>query len=148
MGKPWFFSKLDTTMLWGLHPSARTPLAAETIYAKTHEKVQDRYACILPWAQLCQQHPTSLKISLVAAVTHKSHSYRMILDLSFAKPLSKTNSLNATTHTSKTPIHLIQNLGWILACLIHALALAPTGLPILFCKLKIIGWGLAPACIQ
>ena len=114
--------------------------AATAIRTETLEKIADGNAKMTPWSQLQHNYPPGLKISPAAMVLHKSQSYWMILDLSFVHNHSDrhTPSVNESTSTSMAPLATMQNLGWILPCLIATLANAPPGSPFLFAKLGIM----------
>jgi len=86
-----------------------------------------------------KKHPPNLKLSLLAAVPHKSCEYQAILDLSFQLWLGGIllPSVNATTipHANE---QAMKQLGHVLPWIITTIAtLAPENGPIFFAKLDI-----------
>ena len=83
---------------------------------------------------------TNTKISPIAAIPHKSHLYRMILNLSSKGQRGTTapSSVNELTDETAAPNESMDELGHVLGRIIYAAATDPTDAgPILFCKLDI-----------
>ena len=74
---------MDAAVEKGPHLSAREPGAAEQFRKEAREKEAQGFCRILKWKTLRRDPPRDLKISPLAAVPHKSRSWRAILDLSF-----------------------------------------------------------------
>ena len=119
-GDPWTIDELDAAVANGAHPSANTPEAAEALHKETMEQIDGGFARLIPWKVLRAKLLEQLKISPIAAIPHKSRSYRKIVDLSFA--LQDLPSVNDATDESQAPLHAMNELGWVLPRIIHALA--------------------------
>ena len=95
---------------------------------------------LVAWDNIKHDPPPKLKISLIAAIPHKSQGYWMILDLSYGITLNgiRHPSVNESTNPDITPTHALKELGHILPRLIYAITTAPdTKGPVLFSKLDI-----------
>jgi hypothetical protein len=96
----------------------------------------------LTYAELKLDPPKKLKISPIAAIPHKSHAYRMILDLSHGVRLQGVThpSVNEATNPTVAPSESMAELGRnVLPRLIYAVATPPyANGPILFYKLDIL----------
>lgn len=132
-GEDWTLEQVDAAVAHGAHPSASEPEAAEALHLETLEQVEGGFARLIPWKVLRGQLQRKLKISPIAAIPHKSRSYRKIVDLSFA--LDDLPAVNDSTNTSTAPLHAMNELGWVLPRLIHAMATVPeTNGPLLMAK--------------
>lgn len=139
LGAPWIAahhvqsSNSDEAVANGAHPSASTPEAATTLYNKTMDQIESGFARLIPWRLLREQLVKQLKVSPIAAIPHKSCSYRKIVDLSFA--LEGVDPVNEATDETTAPLRAMNELGWALPRIIHALATVPTNNgPILLAK--------------
>jgi hypothetical protein len=140
MGEQWSRDMLNAAIQKGAHPSAMLPEAAAQLRAETLEKVAQGYARLVRWDDIKDNPPPNLKISPIAAIPHKSRTWRMILDLSHGVTLNgiKHASVNDATNKSVAPAEAMAELGRVLPRLIYAVANAPDGQgPILFSKLDI-----------
>lgn len=82
MGERWSMNMLNAAIRKGAHPAAMLPEAATQLRAETLEKVEQGYARLIRWSDIKDKPPPNLKISPIAAIPHKSRTWRMILDLS------------------------------------------------------------------
>jgi len=57
--------------------------ASECLWAEALEKVDQGLAQLVNWDTIKDDQPVNLKIFPLAAIPHKSHKFRAILDLSF-----------------------------------------------------------------
>jgi hypothetical protein len=139
----WTIEQLDAAVAYGAHPSAESPTAATALREESMEKVNQKFAQLIPWKKLRQLIVQGLhqntKVSPIAAIPHKSRLFRMILDLSSkGQRRNKTKSVNELTNEAAAPSHSMDELGNVLGRFIYLLATAdPTGPPMLFCKLDI-----------
>ena len=142
----WTLQQLDQAVAYGAHPSAETPEAAQALRAEALEKVQQKFAKLVPWKQLrrhiLEGRKKHTKISPIAAIPHKSRLFRMILDLSSKGQCHKghvpTKSVNELTNEDAAPMQSMNQLGKTLGRIIYAVATCSTDQgPILFCKLDI-----------
>jgi hypothetical protein len=139
-GPDWHPDLLDEAVRRGAHPSAQDPIAAEALYKETMDKVAQGFARIVPWKDLRKHLPAKLKVSPIAAIPHKSRSFRMILDLSFGFRLVELvhPSVNDNTLDAAAPLEAMAELGRVLPRIIQALATTPSNdVPILLAKLDI-----------
>ena len=135
-GPDWSLDRLDEAITRGAHASAQDPAAADALMKETMEQVNQGFARIVPWSQLRKIMSRRLKLSPIAAIPHKSRDYRKILDLSFA--LDELLSVNEATDEPNAPLHAMNELGWVLPRLIHAMAtLATDDGPLLMCKVDL-----------
>ena len=135
-GKPWTLEHIHAAVARGNHPSARTDDAIACIQAETLEKVKQGYARLVSWDDIKDDPPPNLKISPVAAIPHKSRTYRTILDLSYQLLVAgiPLPSVNAATK-KLAPAQSMKELGNVLPRLIAAVAKAtPTTDHIFFAK--------------
>jgi hypothetical protein len=139
-GPDWDLELLDKAVRRGAHPSAKEPLAAEALQTETMGKVDEGFAQLIPWRVLRERLPPKLKISLIAAIPHKSRLFRSILALSYGFWLHQNDhpSANDSTTDTSAPVHSMSELGKVLPRIIHALASVPDEpMPFLFAKLNI-----------
>ena len=138
-GEAWSVEDMEAAVSKGPHMSALQPLAAAQFCAEALEKEQLGFCRIVKWADLRKNPPQKLKISPLAAVPHKSRSWRAILDLSFELTVNgrRLPSVNTASKALAPPAALDQ-MGEALPRLIAAVAAAPaTGGDLLFAKLDI-----------
>ena len=128
----WTLEELDEAIEYNAHPSARTKEAAAELYKETQDKVAQGFAKVIPWRLLRQEYKNKrhLKVSPIAAIPHKSRSYRMILDLSARGRKRRRDgtvrpSVNETTIKEAAPLKSMAQLGSVLPRCIHMLATAP-----------------------
>jgi hypothetical protein len=139
-GEPWTMEMLEAAIAKGSHPSARVPEAAAQLRSETLEKVEQGYARLELWEELKKNPPRNLKVSPVAAIPHKSRTYRCILDLSHGVRLGKEKfaSVNESTNPMTAPRLSMAQLGNVLPRLICFVATAPVERgPLVFSKLDI-----------
>jgi hypothetical protein len=93
-------------------------------------------ARVVLWDNIRWNHLWHLKVSLVAAIPHKSRAYRLILDLSFKLHLENGGLVDLVNNTMEkwTPRGAIDQLGHLLKRLIHAFAEADNDAVILMAK--------------
>jgi len=92
--------------------------------AEVNDKVKSGQAKLVLWDSIKDNPPAELKISLIAAIPHKSKQFCSILDLSFNLLLKQGGIIllvNSTT-TKIAPKGAINQLGHSLNCIIHAFA--------------------------
>jgi len=134
--KSWTIDILMATIQCGNHMSAQIPEVAKCLQEEALEKVQQGYAHIIKWDDVAQDLHPNVKISPLAAVQHKSHTYHAILDLSFQSHISKLklNSINGTTNPCLLHQSMDQ-LGKVLPHFVHQIACTdPDPSPIYFAK--------------
>jgi hypothetical protein len=68
----WMMEMFEAAIHKGAHPSALIPEAAKQLREETLEKVAQGYARLVTWAAIKHTPPKMLKISLIAAIPHKS----------------------------------------------------------------------------
>ena len=103
------------------------PEAIKIILKETNDKLHLGQARILKWGELKKKLPPTLKISPLAASPHKSHSNRLILNLSYSQRVSTGQyvpSINESTNTSTALLASMKELGWVLPQIIYTLAVA------------------------
>jgi hypothetical protein len=83
----------------GPHQSAQTPEARAALREETLRKIEQGFAKKVRYGDIKNAFPKQLKVSPVAAIPHKSKSYRVILDLSFNLLMNSIflKSVNETT---------------------------------------------------
>jgi hypothetical protein len=135
-GEDWSMERLEEAIVRGAHASAKDPAAAKALMAETMEQVTQGFARLVPWSKLKKAMTRKLKLSPIAAIPHKSRDFRKILDLSFA--LDGLLSVNDATNADLAPLEAMNELGWVLPRLIHAMATTSTDDgPLLLCKLDL-----------
>ena len=135
-GPHWTSTQLAQAIDYGSHVSATTPEAITQLGQELREKEALRQVRLVPWASIRDDPPRELKISPIAMVPHKSRTYRVILDLSFAcrdASGNKSRSVNSTTRKT-APAASIDQLGQALMRIIYAFATAPANQPIFMAK--------------
>jgi len=81
--KPWTKEEIWEALACGPHQSSLSPKALAHFANEAVEKVRTRQAHIVLWGDIKDNPPEQLKISLIAAILHKSKAFRSMLDLSF-----------------------------------------------------------------
>jgi hypothetical protein len=119
-GDQWSIEMLNAAIRKGAHPSAMLPEAATQLRDETLEKVAQGYARLVRWEDIKANPPPNLKISPIAAIPHKSRTWRMILDLSHGVTLNgiRHASVNEATNKSVAPVQAMAELGRVLPQLI------------------------------
>ncbi len=75
--------KGEEAVEWGPHQLAKSPDALEHFAEEIKEKNQKNQAHLVAWNDIKDNPPAQLKISPIAAISHKSKACQSILDLSF-----------------------------------------------------------------
>jgi len=123
-GTHWMHEQMQAAVDRGPHQMALTNDAIAHFRAEVDKKVKIGQAKIVTWDSIKQNPPAELKISLIAAIPHKSKQFCSILDLSFNLRLKQGGivpSVNATT-VKTAPKGAIHQLGHSLTRIIHAFA--------------------------
>ena len=81
-GQPWSQEEIQQAIEYGAHPSATDPAAATELRKEALEREAMGVVKIVKWDDIKDNPPASLKVSPVAAIPHKSRSFRFILNLS------------------------------------------------------------------
>ena len=138
-GPNWTREQIEGAIARGPHPTAKDPTAIDAIRAETTEKAAAGLLRLVPWHDIEKNLPPKLKVSPIAAIPHKSRSYRMILDLSWAISSGKFKAVPVNEATVQlAPQEAMAQLARVLPRLIWALAKAPEELgAFLFAKLDI-----------
>ena len=75
----WTIEQLDQAVAYGAHPSAERPEAARALREEALEKVEQKFAKLVPWKELRKQIVAGLKkrvkASPIAAIPHKSQLF-------------------------------------------------------------------------
>ena len=74
-GLDWLQDHIEADIQKGPHASALEPDALKALHEETTEKVQNKYAKIVCFGEICQNLPDKLKISPVAMIPHKSRLF-------------------------------------------------------------------------
>jgi hypothetical protein len=83
-GKNWTREEMWEAADRGPHQgSATTPEAIAHFAAEITENLRKNQARLVTWDDIKNDPPPQLKISLIAAIPHKSKAFCLILDLSF-----------------------------------------------------------------
>jgi hypothetical protein len=123
-GKPWTLAEMQEAVDCGPHQSALTNKAIAHFKGGVKEKVRIGQAILVAWDSIKDNPPPELKISSIAAISHKSIQYWLILDLSFHLRLQQGGilpSVNPTT-VKTAPKGAIDQRDHSLTCIIHAFA--------------------------
>jgi hypothetical protein len=108
----------------GPHQYALSPKEIAHFETEAAEKVKTNQKRLVLWDDIKDNPPKELKISLIAAIPHKSKAFRSILDLSFCLQLKNGGvhaSVNDTTE-KMAPAGAIYQIGKSLLQIIHAFA--------------------------
>ena len=138
-GKPWTKEVIEAAIRHGPHQSARSHDARAALREETLRKIEQGFAIKVRYGDIKNAIPEQLKISPVAAIPHKSKSYRVILDLSFNLMMNNMflKSVNETTK-KMAPQETMVQLGLTLKRLIATMAdNYDLSKPFQFCKLDI-----------
>jgi len=104
----------------GNHALAQALEAACCLWEEAMEKVHQGYAHVVRWDEVAQDPHPNLKISLLAAVPHKSHKYHAILDLSFQLCIGKLKLDSVNSATNPHLLHKsMDQMGKVLPCLVY-----------------------------
>ena len=111
-GPPWYKAQIEAAIQHGPHKSARSLGACKAQRAEALTKVSQGFAKVIKYGDICANIPPQLKVSPAACIPHKSHKFRVILDLSFRLRYKNTfiNSVNDTT-TPQEPAEAMGQLG-------------------------------------
>jgi len=101
-GPSWTAEHLEAAILRGPHISAKSAEAARCLWEEAMEKVVQGEAEVIKWDDIKANLHPKLKISPLAAVLHKSHMFRAILDWSFQ--LHINGILFPSVNKATTPI--------------------------------------------
>ncbi len=112
-GKPWTKTKMWEAVARGPHRSALSPEAISHFKAEATEKVRTKQAQLVQWDDIKDNPPKELKISLIAAIPHKSKDFRSILDQSFRLRLKNGGVLASVNNTTEkmAPASAINQIG-------------------------------------
>ncbi len=135
-GDSWTMAMLEAAIARGNHSSAQTPEAVCCLRDEALEKVQQGYARIVKWDDIRDKHHPNLKISPLAAVPHKSRTYRAILDLSFQLRVGNIKLPSVNSETKRRSNHTsMEQMGKVLPRLVYQVARADPSLgPLYFAK--------------
>ena len=139
-GRDWTIEEMQAAIEKGPHISALDPVAITALRAETLERVAEGLCRRVPWNTIKENPPPNLKISPLAAIPHKSRSFRMILDLSYELKVNnnKLRSVNDASDKSLAPQHAMFELGNVIPRIIWQMASAPdNGVPLLFSKIDL-----------
>ncbi len=122
-GRPWTKDEIMAAIERGAHKSACVPEAREYLLEQTKQKVKDGFANLVRLRDIIDNLPTNLKISPVSMISHKSRTYRVIMDLSFALRYNGAHipSVNETTELL-APQKAMAELGKVIRRIICFLA--------------------------
>ncbi len=82
-GKPWMQNQMQAAVERGPHRSALTDDTIAHFRNEVDKKVKSRQAKLVAWDSIKDNPLAELKISPIAAISHKSKQFWSILDLSF-----------------------------------------------------------------
>jgi hypothetical protein len=136
MGRDWPLAEIQAAIDRGPHQSALEPDAIGHFAKEVPSKVNRGQARVVLWDDIKSNHPRQLKVSPVAAISHKLQAYRSILDLSFKLCLEDGGVIKSVNNTTEkwAPRGAIDQLGHSLKRLIHAFAEADDDAVILLAK--------------
>jgi hypothetical protein len=123
-GNPWTKEEIWEAVKQGPHQSALTPEAIAHFTEEAAEKVRTNQAHIVVWEDIKDKPPRELKISPIAAISHRLKAFCSILDLSFRLKLKNGGVLASVNDTTEktAPKGAIDQIGDCLLQLIHAFA--------------------------
>jgi len=100
------------------------PEAIAHFAEEVREKVRTNQARVVEWDMIKDNPPQELKISPIAAISHKSKAYGSILDLSFRLWLKNGGVREAVNDTTENtaPGGAIDQIGECLSRIVHAFA--------------------------
>jgi hypothetical protein len=118
---------MDKGEIWeaverGPHRSALSTEALQHFADEVKEKVVAGQCNTVEWDSIKDNPPPQLKISPIAAISHKSRSFQSILDLSFSLRLKNGGILHSVNDTTVklAPKGALDQLGHSLSRIIHA----------------------------
>ena len=114
-GADWTREQIEAAIRRGPHPLTKNPDAQEAMFTETDDKVENGYAKVVRYGDIKHKLPKKLKISSVAMISHKSRSFRTILDLSFrlchlGKLMESVNSATVKQAPATSMIQLGQGV--------------------------------------
>ena len=126
-GRQWTKAEIWEAVERGPHRSALSPKALQHFADEVKEKVAIGQCRTVAWDSIKDNPPSQLKISPIAAIPHKSRSFRSSLDLSFSLRLRNGGILQSVNDTTVklAPKGALDQLGHSLSRIIHAFAEAP-----------------------
>ncbi len=135
-GRLWTQADMEEAIARGPHQWALTLEAIEHFAQEIEEKVRTNQARVIEWDTIKASPPTELKVSLIAAIPHKSKAYWLILDLLFHLKLQSGGIRLAVndTMTKTAPGGAIDQIGDCLSRIIHAFAEADDDATIFMAK--------------
>jgi hypothetical protein len=121
---PWSKQEMTEAVEHRPHKLALSQDVLQHFAKEAAEKVAVGQATTVDWDSIKDKPPTQLKISLVAAIPHKSRGLRLILDLSFKLRLSNGGILPLVNDTTikMAPKGVLNQLRHSLSCINHAFA--------------------------
>ena len=140
-GRDWTIEEITAAVTKG--PSKHMmdhPDAVEQCRAEALQKVKEGHCLLISWNSIKDNPPSSLKVSPITIVQHKSRKWRMILNLAYQLRMYKERlqSVNQSSTKELAPHHSLFELGNCIPRLIWAMATAPdTGVPLLFSKIDL-----------
>ena len=99
-GPDWNKDHITRALRHEPHKSALEPDALKALHQGVHKNVQQGYAKIVKFSNIKDNLPKIFKISPVAMISHKSRSYRTILDLSFKLKVENKQLISVNENTS------------------------------------------------
>ena len=126
-GQNWTKEEIHAAAMRGPHESDLVGEAIAHLAAEEKEKVASNQACLVCYEKFKGNLPTKMKVSPIAAIPHKSKSFRSIPDLSFSSKLTPHGRFPSVNENSdKTaPGDAIYKIGHVLLRLIHAFSEEP-----------------------
>ena len=108
----------------GTHESALEEEAIANFAAEAKAKVASNQARLVCYEKGKRNFPTKMKVSIIAAISHKSKAFRLILDLSFTFKLTPHGRVPSVNENSEktSPGGAIEQIGHVLLGLVHAFA--------------------------
>jgi len=101
-GSSWSKKHLEAVIYRGPHPYAKSKESARCLHKQAMEKVEQGEAKNLNWEDIQDYPHPDLKISLLAAVPHKSRMFQAILNLLFQLQIDGT--LMPSVNRATTPL--------------------------------------------
>ena len=83
------------------HKTVLDPLTMEQLAQELEAKVKKKQCKVVLWNDIKHNPPEQLKNLPLAMIPHKSHMFRVILDLSFAIRLQNGEQLMAVNESSE-----------------------------------------------
>ena len=120
-GRNWTKEEINAAVMRGPHESALSEEAISHFAAEAKEKVASNQARLVCYKNFKGDFPTKMKVSPIAAIPHKSKSFRSILDLSFSLKLTPHGRVTSVNEKNeKTALGgAIYQIGHVLLRLIN-----------------------------